>query len=223
MKIFCINIIWLYLCQDEEQIDKLKKELVTPLLLLDVFSWLLIGLGIALTAVGSILFICKKWYPVSSINDKRKEIFQLDTFAYPTLFQWQSTKRHISLDLMTCSFSWRLVTSGLFCQKHFVMESKKKKFYCVRFCQCASTELVLVSSCGLWLSLHDLLWSEALSCPVLGPVTITWDRKNAIRDMPCFKLSLPYSLWECCVMFTLIRDIDIRPNHLSLAIIFLIP
>ena len=102
--------------------------------------------------------------------------------------------------------------------------AKRRNFYCVRFCQqCASTESVLVSSCGVWLSLHDLLWSEALSCPVLGPVTITWDRKNAIRDMPCFKLSLPYSLWECCVMFTLIRDIDIRPNHLSLAIIFLIP
>lgn len=45
---------------DEEQIDKLKKELVTPLLLLDVFTWLLIGLGLALTALGSVLFICKK-------------------------------------------------------------------------------------------------------------------------------------------------------------------
>jgi len=45
---------------DEEQIDKLKKELVTPLLLLDVFSWVLIGVGIAMTALGSVLFICKK-------------------------------------------------------------------------------------------------------------------------------------------------------------------
>jgi len=45
---------------DEEQIDKLKKELVTPLLLLNVFSWVLIGVGIALTALGSVQFICKK-------------------------------------------------------------------------------------------------------------------------------------------------------------------
>ena len=48
------------LLQDQEQVDKLKTELVTPLLLLDVFSWVIIGVGIALTLLGVVIFFCSK-------------------------------------------------------------------------------------------------------------------------------------------------------------------
>ena len=173
-----LQIIWLYFYyqQDEEQIDKLKKELVTPLLLLDVFSWLLIGLGIALTAVGSVLFICKKWFPVQSI----KEIFQLNPFAYPTLFQWQSTKPHISLGLMTCSFSMRLVCLVL--SKAFCHGEQKEEISIVFFC----THVQVQTQC--WCPVVELdcpcmTCPGQRLCPVSGPVTITWDRKNVIRDM----------------------------------------
>jgi len=46
--------------KDQEQVDKLKNQLVTPLLLLDVFTWLCIGAGIAVTLIGGFLFMCKK-------------------------------------------------------------------------------------------------------------------------------------------------------------------
>jgi len=45
---------------DQEQVDKLKTQLVTPLMLLDVFSWLIIGVGIALTLLGGVIFVCAK-------------------------------------------------------------------------------------------------------------------------------------------------------------------
>jgi len=42
-----------------DQVDKLKSELVLPLLLLEVFAWVIIGIGIALTVLGVVIFFCK--------------------------------------------------------------------------------------------------------------------------------------------------------------------
>ena len=103
--------------------------------------------------------------------------------------------------------------------------AKRRNFYCVRFCQqCASYRVSVSVGVQLW-SLIVPAWLALVRGSVLSSIRTSDNntrQEECDSGYACFKLSLPYSLWECCVMVTLIRDIDIWPNYLSLAIIFLI-
>ena len=73
--------------------------------------------------------------------------------------------------------------------------SSKKKFLLSVFANEPEQIAVLVSCSGVWLSLHDLPWSEARAWPVLRPVTITWDRKtvhNADMLASNYPCAVPY-------------------------------
>ena len=115
---------------------------------------------------------------------------------------------------MSCTFSLRLVTSVLFCQKHFVMESKKKKFLLSVF----ASALVQIVGVQLW-SLIVPAWLALVRGSVLSCIRTCDNNMRQEECDPgyaCFKLS--HSLWEHCVMVTLITLI-LLPNHLSSAII----
>ena len=117
---------------------------------------------------------------------------------------------------------FRLVTAPLLSQKYFVMWSKKKSLLSV-FASEPEQSAVLVS-CSVWLSLHDLSWSETRAGPLLRPVTITWETGRLLWYGICLlqiipATSLPHSLWENCVMVTAISYIDIWPYNLSFPII----
>ena len=119
-----------------------------------------------------------------------------------------SPSQHTQFHLMTRLFEFRLVTIGVFHQKCFIMESKKKSVlsFFARQCCCPALE------CAAWLALPGQIWAT---------VTITWDMRQEECDPGYAGFKLSHSLWEHCVMVTLIILI-LWPNHLSSAIFLIL-